>query len=157
MAHVTVTELRQTEAGGIYLVAEVRHDASDPTPYYTEDFTWNVVPRSRPRPITDDRGRIKLKNGQWKWPRNANPQQIDYAPFDPAESLDAILETVLKHAEGKAKVPPINGRMLQQPPAAAAATSTEFDSLAAQVPPGLTDTHDAVVRRRRDRRRGLPV
>ena len=153
--HVTLVELRQTANGGIYVLAEFRHNPTDPSPFYTEDFTWNVVPRSRPRPVKDASGRWRQRNGQWKWPNNINEQQIDWAPFDADESMDAMLETMLKHAEGKAKVPPRNGRVMANPPASAGTTSAEFDALAARWPATQVDDHATVARRRRDRRRGL--
>lgn len=97
MAYATIVELAETEAGGLYLVAEARHDPADPLPFHVEDFTWSSVPRTLRR---DGFGRVRI-GGQWVYavdPRTGERRpDLDDAELDTEALRDRILTAVLSH------------------------------------------------------------
>jgi hypothetical protein len=68
MVSPKITEVSETAAGGLYVVAEYRHDESDVEPFLVQDFHWKAVPGTRSgRLALDEYGRVTIR-GKKAWP-----------------------------------------------------------------------------------------
>ena len=99
--HLSIPEVRLLDGGGLYVVVEFRKDASDPEPFWTNDFRWNgFIPWVERRPLVrDDAGRIRVRN-KWVWPTvYVDGDLAPHPALDQAEmqslNLDAVLDELL--------------------------------------------------------------
>jgi hypothetical protein len=157
VTHVTIIDIRQTANGGLYVAAEFRLLPTDPTPYLIEDFTWSSIPRRRrPRRI-DAHGRVRIGN-KWIFPKEHDSDgnlvdvkdlhNADLEPWAFEETFDAMLDTMLRHAEGhKAGGMPTGDRRMPAPPGAAVPDAI-MELVNANIPGQHEDTWAAVRKRR---------
>ena len=171
MAVSRIVSIEETTSGGLYVVVEFRHEASDPEPFLVEDFRWTEFSTElRPRRRRDEYGRVLIQ-GSWVWPHvfvdgdrvprpDLDQAQMETPSLSEDELFDRIVEKVLEYAERHDLdgSPDISGdRTLaesRKPPRRTRASSPQMRSVVANLSgTNVTETLATVSSRRKSRQR----